>query len=176
MKEVFETYTDTWDKIVKVEVLKRYTNNEKTIFTMHPDFEDIELIETPTKTEGEDEERYTEIYHLKDIGSNIISIYNKIKQAMLTIDSNISINPQKYYISLREKRNFAYLKPRKTRMNIVIMTPIETGQKIIKYHTISQLGQGVQDFYNGPCYRVTIKEPTNLEEIIQAIDQAHKLQ
>lgn len=40
-----ETYTDTWDKIVKIEILKQYSANEKTIFTLNPDFEDIELVE-----------------------------------------------------------------------------------------------------------------------------------
>lgn len=33
LQEVFETYTDTWDKMVKVEILKQYTAEGKTIFT-----------------------------------------------------------------------------------------------------------------------------------------------
>jgi len=49
LQEVFETYTDTWDKMVRVEILKQYICNEKTIFTMYPDFEDIEFVEAPTK-------------------------------------------------------------------------------------------------------------------------------
>ena len=47
MQEVFETYTDTWDKMVKVEILKQYTADQKTIFTMNPDFEEIDFPEKP---------------------------------------------------------------------------------------------------------------------------------
>jgi hypothetical protein len=58
LQEIFETYTDTWERMVKVEILKQYTANGKTIFTMNPDFEDIGFIEPPTQEEAEDQEKY----------------------------------------------------------------------------------------------------------------------
>jgi sugar-specific transcriptional regulator TrmB len=107
LQEIFETYTDTWDRMVKVEILKQYTANGKTIFTMNPDFEDIGFVEPPTQ-ETEDQERYTESFHLEDVEKNTASAYGSIKNAMIKLDPNININPQKYYISLRKNRNFVY--------------------------------------------------------------------
>jgi predicted transport protein len=39
--------------------------------------------------------------------------YEKIKNAILKMDAKIKINPQKYYISLRKSRNFAFVEIKK---------------------------------------------------------------
>jgi len=176
LKEVFETYTDTWDKMVKVEILKQYTTEDKTIFTMDPDFEEIESVETPIVEEEGEAERYTENYHLEGVSKDVISIYEKIKSAMLKFDPKIIINPQKYYISLRKNKNFAYIKIKKAEMHIVIMLPYEVGNSLIKKHKLQQLTQSVQNWYNFPCFKVTLVNEDNLEEIIGALEEAYKKQ
>jgi predicted transport protein len=158
--DIFETYTDTWDKMVKVEILKQYTANGETIFTMNPDFEDIGFIEPPTHEEAEGEERYTESF----------------KDEMARLDSNIRINPQRYYISLRKNRNFAYLKFRKRKMHIVVMIPYEDGASLIQKHKLTQLSEGIQKFYNGACFQVTLENKENLDEIMRVLEEAYKLQ
>ena len=175
LQEVFETYTDTWDKMVKVEILKQYTANGKIIFTMNPDFQEIPFVEPPTEEEGA-EERYTESYHLEDVEKNIASVYEKIKTAMLKLDSNIRTNPQKYYVSLRKNKNFACISFRKKKIWITIMLPYETGINLIKKHKLKQLSAGVQKFYNGPCFTVTVEKEDNLDEIIKTLEEAYKLQ
>ena len=176
MQEVFETYTDTWDKIVKVEILKQYTANGKNIFTINPDFEEIGLVEPPIE-EGEiAEERYTENYHLEDVNRNIAAVYEKIKMGMLKFDSNIKINPQKYYISLRRNRNFAYIRVRKNKLHIVIMLPYEVGNGLIEKHKLKQLSQGIQDWYGAPCFKVTLENEDNLEEIVKTLEEAYRRQ
>jgi len=175
LQEVFETYTDTWDKIVQLEILKEYTAEGKTIFTMNPDFEDIGFIEPPEEEE-EIEEKYTENFHLEDVEKNIVTVYGKIKAQMLGLDSSIRINPQKYYISLRKSRNFAYLELRKKKMHIIIMLPYDAGQEFIKKHKLTQLSAGIQKFYNGPCFRVTIDNEEYLDEIINALTEAYRQQ
>lgn len=179
MQEVFETYTDTWDKIVKVEILKQYTANHEIIFTMNPDFEEIGLVEpltTEEQTEEGTERTYTESYHLQDVSKNIATVYEKVKTAMLRLDSTIKINPQKYYISLRKNKNFAYVKIKRSKMHIVIILPYEVGNKLISKHKVQQLSQGVQDFYGYPCFKVTLENEENLEEIVKAIEEAYKQQ
>ena len=175
LQEVFETYTDTWDKMVKVEILKQYTANGKIIFTMNPDFQEIPFVEPPTEEEGA-EERYTESYHLEDVEKNIASVYEKIKTAMLKLDSNIRTNPQKYYVSLRKNKNFAYISFRKKKIWITIMLPYEAGINLIKKHKLKQLSAGVQKFYNGSCFTVTVEKEDNLDEIIKTLEEAYKLQ
>lgn len=174
LQEVFETYTDTWDKIVQLEILKEYTTEGKTIFTMNPDFEDIGFTEPPEE-EGT-EERYTENFHLEDVERNISAVYEKIKTYITGLDSSIKINPQKYYISLRKSRNFAYLEFRKRKMHIIVMLPYEVGKELVKKHKLTQLSAGIQRFYNGPCFRATIENEENLDEIFKIIEEAYKQQ
>jgi len=175
MQEVFETYTDTWDKMVKVEIMKQYTADGKTIFTINPDFEEIGFVEPPTEEE-ETEERYTENYHLEDVEKDIATVYEKVKNAMLQLDSSIKINPQKYYISLRKSKNFAYIMVRRRKMHIIVMLPYEVGNSLIKKHKLTQLSQGIQDFYNGQCFQVTLENEDDLEEVIKTLEEAYKQQ
>jgi predicted transport protein len=175
LQEVFETYTDTWDKIVQVEILKEYTANGKTIFTMNPDFEDIGFIEPPTEEEGT-QEKYTENFHLEDVEKGVAAVYGKIKTQMLKLDTGIRINPQKYYISLRKNRNFAYLEFRKKKMHVIVMLPYEIGNSLIKKHKLTQLSGGIQKFYNGPCFRVTIENEENMDEIFKTLEEAYRQQ
>ena len=174
-QEMMTTYTDTWGRKLKVMIIKEFTHENHSIILVSPDFEKVPLGEIKEKP-GQDGVVYGEEYHIAGMNEVVKTIYSEIKKRIMKTYPNLTINPQKYYISLREKRNFTYLKPLKTRMNIVIMTPLETGKEIIKYHAISELGSGVQNFYNGPCYRVTIKEPVQLDEIMEAITKAYQLQ
>ncbi len=45
MPEIIETYTDSWGKMVKQLLIKKFVNNSECIYTMHPDFENIEFAE-----------------------------------------------------------------------------------------------------------------------------------
>ncbi|MEM2122208.1 MAG: DUF5655 domain-containing protein [Candidatus Bathyarchaeia archaeon] len=174
LHEVFETYTDTWDKMVKVEILKQYIGNGKVVFAMAPDFQEIPFLEPPTITE-ERGRLYTESYHLEGIDEKIISVYEQVKNALSKLDPKIGINPQKYRISLRKSKNFAYIILRKTKMHIVIMLPYEDGKNLIKKHKLNMLSQAMQNWYGAPCFKVTLENKENLEEIIKALEEAYKL-
>jgi len=173
-QEVMTTYTDSWDKMVKIEILKQYTADNKTIFTLNPDFEDISFIEPSYQEETED--RYTESFHLDGVEQNIKSIFEKIKENILNIDNEIKVNPQKYYISLRKNRNFAFIEIKKKKLHIVIMLPYERGKELIKKHKLTQLHESVQNFYNGPCFKVTLMNEDNFDEIINTLEEAYKQQ
>jgi predicted transport protein len=172
-QEVMGTYTDTWDKMVKVEILKQYTADNKIIFTLNPDFE-IGLIAPPDQEEPND--KHPELFHTKDVERGIVSVYEKIKEAILEIDKEIKVNSQRYYISLRKKRNFAFIEIKKKKIHIVIMLPYETGRGLIKKHKLTQLSESVQNFYNGQCFKVTLVNVDNIEEIIKALEEAYKQQ
>jgi predicted transport protein len=176
LQEVSETYTDTWGKMVKVEILKQFVSNEKNIFVMSPGFEEIELVE-PIVEEGAEEEyveKYTESYHLEGVEENIKAIYEKIKNAMIRLDPEIKVNPQKYYISLRKTKNFAYIKFRKKKMHIVIALPFEQGSSLIKKHKLKPLSESIQKFYGVSCFQVTLENEDNLDEIVKTLEEAYK--
>ncbi|MFH0849091.1 MAG: DUF5655 domain-containing protein [archaeon] len=171
LREVSETYMDTWGKIVTVEILKQYIADGRTVLTLNPDFEDLELGQPEDSQTREG--IYTETIHTQDVDKEIIKAYESIKSYMLGVDPEIRVNPQKYYISLRKSRNFAFLKFKKRKLYIVIMLPLEEGSRIIRKHKITQLSQGVQQFYNGPCFKVLLENSENLDEIEAALKESY---
>lgn len=170
-QEMFETYIDTWGKMVKVEVLKEYTVNNDKLFSLTPDFTGIELV-YPEESSDEGQ-TYDETYHLSDVSDVVKSAYQQIKQYVNKLDSEIIFNPQRYYISLRKKKNFAYIKPKKKKLKIVVGMPYEEGKEIIKRHTIKQNSQAVQNFYHMPCFQVLIDNTNNLKEVFDVIEKAY---
>jgi hypothetical protein len=90
--EVMETYTDTWDKMARVMVIKRYHKDGSIILSVNPDFEEQGLEQPPDDgVEGYD--RYTEEYHLEDVAPSIAAAYQRIKQEISQIGPEIRVNP-----------------------------------------------------------------------------------
>jgi len=179
LPEITETYTDTWGKMVKVAILKEYkTNgiNGNSIFSLSPDFENIENIDIVSVNEDEQKEKsvYSEQFHLEDINSETLSAYNELKEKLLEKIPLLNFNSQRYYISLRKKRNFAFLKIRKKKIGIIAMLKEEKIREKIKKHEVTTLTEGVQKFYNGPCARIEINDNKNLSEIIDLLVEIQK--
>ena len=110
------------------------------------------------------------------VEQSVIKIYGKIKEAILKLDPDIKTNPQKYYISLRKNKNFAYIYIKKKKMWITVMLPFKIGNDLIKKHKINEEGEGVQKFYGGPCFSVMIENENNLDEILKVLEEAYKQQ
>lgn len=179
LPEITETYTDTWGKIVKVAILKEYRkeNNDKNpILTLSPAFENIENIDIVSENIDTQKEKsaYTEQFHLEDINDDTLSIYKELKEKLLEKISLVNFNPQRYYISLRIKRNFAFLKVRKKKIGIIAMLEEEKIREKIVKHEVTTLSEGVQNFYNGPCARIEIINNKNLEEVINLLVEIQK--
>jgi hypothetical protein len=56
------------------------------------------------------------------------------------------------------------------------MLPYETGNMLIKKYKLTQLHESVQNFYNGPCFKVTLDNEENIEEVLKALQEAYKQQ
>jgi predicted transport protein len=179
LPEITETYADTWGKMVKVAILKEYIangNNRNSIFSLSPDFENIENIDIVTENQGEQKEKstYSEQFHLEDIIADTLAIYNELKEKLLENIPTLNFNSQRYYISLRKKRNFAFLKIRKKKIGIIAMLKEEKIREKIKKHEVTSLTESVQKFYNGPCARIEITDNKNLDEIIDLLVEIQK--
>ena len=173
-EEIMKTYTDTWDKMVRIEILKQYTAKGRTIFTLNPDFENIGLVEPQLPEETK--ERYTENFHTEYSEPKVVKIYEEIKEATLKLDPNIKINPQKYYISFRKNRNFAFIDLRKKKIKIAIMLPYEVGKSRIKHHRLRQFTDSIQKFYGRSSFEITIENEENLSEVIKLVEEAYRQQ
>lgn len=177
LPEIIETYADTWGRIVRTMILKKYMNQNEFIYSLDPEFERLEIpIETPIDGEGKSEgivyTPFTEEYHLEGLNSEIKNIYSTIKSELQKRDNSINFNPQKYYISIRITKNVAYVQLGKKKVGIVVMLSEDVIEKKIKHYSITKLSPGVKQFYNGPCARVNIDNSEHLKEVIDLLELA----
>lgn len=170
LPEIIETYSDTWGKLVKVQIIKKYVNNQETAYSMEPDFENIEYnyIQQEATDEGLDND-ITEEYHLEDVDPQVKALYYRLKENILGLNSGLIFNPQKYYISVRNSRNIVFLKFRKKKIRMIVMLPFETITSKIKKHQVKSLSQSVRDFYNGECAAIDVVDLNDLGEIVDLV-------
>lgn len=169
LPEIIETYSDTWGKMVKLLVLRKFINKKDCIYTLEPEFESIEYALEDSVGESGIRGEYSEEYHLKGVSADIKEVYNKIKEELLKINQDLIFNPQKYYISIVHKKNVAFFIFRKKKFRLVIMLPEEEIKRKIHKHKIKSLSEAVQRFYNGPCADVIVENINNLKEVIDLL-------
>lgn len=171
LPEIMDTYTDTWGKLVKFLEIRKYMCGAETIYTITPDFENIQYIditEAPQETE-EPAQEFSEEFHLEDVFQNVKDIYAEIKKLALDIDSTLIFNPKKYYISIKKLKNIAFLLPRRKKIRFIPMLPEEKIRSIVHSYPVSPLSQAIQDFYNGPCAVVDISNLEHGDDIKQLL-------
>lgn len=166
LPEIINTYSDTWGKMVRLLIIRKFAHKDDDIFMLEPEFERIEYAPEESIDDMEITDDYTEEFHLDGVSGEIKTAYFKIKEKLLKIKADIKLNPQKYYISIVYKKNVAFFKFRKKKFGIVIMLSEENIKDRIQYHQVKSLSDGVQKFYNGPCAEVIIEDDKKLEEII----------
>lgn len=98
-------------------------------------------------------------------------IYSMIKDICKHINQGVVFNPQKYYVSIKTKKNVAFLKIRIRKLRFIAMLPEDVIRSIIKKHHIASLSQAVQDFYNGPCAAIDITDLHQAGEIGELIQK-----
>ena len=168
LPEIMETYTDTWGKMVKLILIKKFSHNGDKIYTMHPDFENIEFaeIEDAISTELEDIE-YTEEYHLEGVSDDVRQIYNNLKIDLLQENPNLIFNTKKFYISIRRDKNIAFFIIRRKKITLIVPQSNEDIRTEITQHTIKTLTTSVQKFWFGnlPNCAIILDKTENLAEI-----------
>ncbi len=174
IEEVQATYTETWGKYVKTAILKVFENESKKILMLTPEFEQLRFGVIEEAEQNQSSDRYNEAFHLEGVKPEVSTIYQKIKEYMLGLDRDIVFNSQHYYISIRKNKNFAYIHPQTHKLKIIIALPIEEGKNLIKHHKLKELSEGVQNFYNTPCFEVSIENDTNLEEVYNTLKLAYE--
>ena len=166
LPEILETYTDTWGKMVKLIQIKKYYNLSDCIYTMHPDFENIEFAEIENDSIEDDVIiEYDESHHLEGVNEEIKHIYFDIKKHLLVVDSDLVFNPKKHYISIRKDKNIAFFILGRKKLKIVVLNPEDETRRIIKHHQIKSLTASVQKFWNGPSCAIILENRNNLEEV-----------
>jgi predicted transport protein len=170
LPEIFNTYKE-WDSMVKLEIIKKYQNNSNIVFTMEPEFDELDFYidSTIEKANTTDSSDYKEEDHLSKAKEEIKEIYSEIRSRLLKINPSLIFNPQRYYVSIKSTKNIVYMKVRQKKIRLIVMLDFITIKENIKHCFIKEISQGVQDFYNGPCAVVDIDDKNNIGEIIELI-------
>ena len=174
LQEITDTYTDTWGKLVKFIEIAKYKSLNDYIYTISPDFDTIQYFEAQIIPEEDSLNEgiiYTEDFHLEGASEETKSLYHRIKEITLEIDSDLIFNPQKYYISIRGVKNIAYIKIRKKKIRFVAMLPESEIKSITHYYSVAPLSQSVQDFYNGPCAAINFTDSSHEDEISMILNK-----
>ena len=96
-------------------------------------------------------------------------LYFGLKESILKVNDELIFNPQKYYISIRNKKNIAYIKFRKKYIEIVIMREEEELRNTVRTCRVKSLGSGVQRFYNGSSASVLLEKQNQFTEICECL-------
>jgi predicted transport protein len=171
LPEMIDTYTE-WSKMVKTVVLKEYRCNDDKILSLTPDFESValgEISEVKTEEEATGKIPRTEEYHLDGVDPEVKDAYQIIKSRLLEFKPSLRFNPQKYYISIVDKKNFAYIYIRKKKLIITVMLPEDVVRNAVKHHKVDSESESVKKFYGGECATVTVEDKSNLDEVIDVL-------
>jgi predicted transport protein len=114
---------------------------------------------------------FTEQDHLSTASDELAELYEKYRDAILNLDSNIEIKPQKFYIALKkDNTNIACLELQKKRLKIFVGAKIGTlddSKGIAK--DVSKIGH-----YGTGDYEIHIEDDKDLEYIMSLIKQVIK--
>ncbi len=168
LPEIIETYTETWGRMVKLLLVKKFVNGAEHLYSMHPEFESIEyasIVEEPTRINEEVE--YTEEEHLEGVSLEIKNVYDQLKQTALSASSGIYVNPTKWYLSFRKDRNMFFIKLANKRLTLIVPQSLEKSQEAILFHQTKSLTPKVQKFWfgNSPASSIIVEKGEQLEEI-----------
>ena len=166
-----ETYTDTWGKMLKPMVMSKFSFNGDNLYTVNPDFSDIDKGKTK-----EEVIKSTEEDHMKDVSDTVKEIYTSIKTELLKADAQVEFNPKRFYISIRKKKNLAFANIGKKKISLVVVNPEEETRKVIKHHEIKTLTEKVQKFWNGSSCTIIIENLEKLHEVIALLKKLVKAQ
>ena len=166
LPEIIETYSDTWGKMLNLILIKKFTNNGETIYTMHPEFENLEFAEIENDIlDNFEEVEYTEEFHLNGCTEAVRQIYNELKTDMLNTNPTLLFNPKKHYIAIKKEKNVSFLLISNKKIRIIVMQSEEKTKNEIKNHTIKPLAASVQKFWNGPCCALLVETLEHLDEV-----------
>lgn len=163
-REIMDTYTDTWGRMVKVQIVKHFQRNNSSILTVEPPFQSIpfeDAISPSPDKEISEPSQYTEEFHLEGCEANVRDTYSKLKSEFLSLKSTLGFNPVKEYVGVRDIRNIAVIYFYKRKLLVECVLPEDEVNRIVQHHKVRLYPK------RGPM--VEISDMSHWEEIQQLI-------
>lgn len=113
---------------------------------------------------------YSEDYHLAKCDNRIKDIYRELKDSILSISPTITVEAKKYYIAFVNKKNFIYLRTRRTKLDLGLNLK-KGGLNDPKHIAVDITSSGLHT----PCdYSVFIDDKSDLGYVLTLIRQAYE--
>ncbi|MBU1245407.1 MAG: DUF5655 domain-containing protein [Nanoarchaeota archaeon] len=113
---------------------------------------------------------YTEEDHLSHCSEEIKSLYNELKNQILSIDENIEVIPKKKYIAFKSDRNFVDILPQKSKIKFWLN--LSKGQ-LKDVDSIARDVSSVGHWGNGD-YEVSFSNSEELPVLLSLIKQSYE--
>jgi predicted transport protein len=165
-KEIMDTYTDTWGRMVKVQIVNHFRRNNSNILTVEPPFQSIpfeDATSLSTELEITESSQYTEEFHLDGCETNVRDVYSKLKEDFLNVKSTLMFNPVKEYVGVRDIRNIAAIRFYKKKLLPEVFLPESEVNRIVHHHKVRLYPK------RGPM--VEINDTNNWEEIQKLVSR-----
>jgi predicted transport protein len=168
--DISEVYTDTWGKMVKHIVLKKYSDGNESVYHLEPDLEILEIVGDEQAPEGKT--KYDEAHHTDGINDTIVSIYRELKDRVLKINPNLIFNPTKFYISIRGRKSYAFIKMNNKKMTLIPMASEDEIRGRITKYQVKSVPESVMKFWNGECAHIIIQDADGMDELTDILSLA----
>lgn len=177
-EEIMNTYTDTWGKMVKVQIVNHFRRDENDILTLEPPFQNLQFgdaVSPPPGKEPGDVSQYTEEFHLEGCDANAKDIYEKLKREFLGAKKSLRFNPTKYYIGVVDNRNIAFIQTRKKKIRLTVLLTESEVRSILSlsHHNVVAHSESVQRYWagNNPNCSVEIRDSAHWDEIRELVEK-----
>lgn len=165
--DISEVYTDTWGKMVKHIILRKYSDGDNTIYHMEPDFEVLEIV-GDEKVVAE-KTSYDEAHHTDGVSAEVASIYGELKQRVLAINPELVFNPTKSYISIKKDKNVVFISIKRSHLRVVALRPENEIREHISKYEVKSFPDSVKKFWGGDCAGILIKDGSGMDELINLL-------
>jgi len=172
LREISLLYNE-WEN-VKILVIKEFSAGKNaSIFTSEPDFAILDTPESNFEINADIlNSEFTPEYHLQNSNNFVHDIYKSLENDLKKYPE-IVFNVQKYYIALKKKRNFAYLKPKKNSLKIVLKLPYQQVISKVKSYQVKECTPPVKNFYGADCCWIKVDNTGHLNEILNVLEEAY---
>lgn len=167
ISDMSEVYTDTWGKMVKHVVLRKYSDGRDIVYHMEPNFEILEIVgdEKVIPEKGE----YDEKHHLDDITEPIVAVYRELKKRSLEINSDLVFNFTKSYISIRKDKNVAFIRFSRKRLRLVAIRAETEIRELVTKYEVRSLPDSVKQFWGGDCADILMEDLHGIDEVMDVL-------
>lgn len=171
-EEIINTYTDTWGKMVRVQIVNHFVRGQHSIITVEPPFENLpfeDALSPSPEKETTKASQYTEEFHLQNRQPEVVEIYEKLKQEFINVKNTLWFNPTKYYIGVGDRKQFAYIQLRKKKIRLVLLMAEDEVKETLTsaHHKVVSHSDSAQGFWGGenPNCSVEITDTDQWDEM-----------